>query len=231
MKTISGHKNLERLLRENTGGGRRDLRTVFEDFVEMCATTLSNQCDLRSRDSRKAEYLELAGRYSPEELHRFAQALGELALMLGTERRDVLGELWMTLGLGSSEMGQFFTPSSVARLMALMHADAIVEQLTERLYITVNEPACGGGVMMLELMDVLAKRDVDVSTRVICFANDLSRQAALMAYVQFWLAGIPAEVRVMNTLTLEEFGNPWVTPMFTEWVNRSHSEGQRKDRP
>lgn len=207
-------KALEKLLRENTKGGQRDLRDVFRDFVTICALTLSNSCDPRMFESREHEYFTIIAGYDREELERFAHGLALLAQALETTRSDVLGVLWMLLGLGSSDLGQFFTPAPVARLMAELQVGDGQELLAERDEITVFEPACGAGVMLLEMIAALREAGVDVEKRVVFTANDVSRDAVLMCYVQLALVGAQAVVHHQNTLTMETLGEPWCTPAY-----------------
>lgn len=73
----SNPKNeIVRLLQANTG--ERRLLTVWQEWVEMVALSLRNSCDLHGREEREARYLALAGRYSAEQMVRFAEALGAL---------------------------------------------------------------------------------------------------------------------------------------------------------
>jgi type I restriction-modification system DNA methylase subunit len=61
---------------------------------------------------------------------------------------DVLGELYMMLNLGNHWRGQYFTPYEVALMMAKMSGDNPAEEIKREGYISVNDSACGSGVML-----------------------------------------------------------------------------------
>ena len=48
----------------------------------------------------------------------FGRLLGILVALLGAEPKDILGQLYMSLELGNTNTGQFFTPPEVSELMA-----------------------------------------------------------------------------------------------------------------
>lgn len=62
--------------------------------------------------------MAIIGKYNKEEANLFANLLAELALGLASELGDFLGEVFMTMELGSSRLGQFFTPYHLSKLMA-----------------------------------------------------------------------------------------------------------------
>lgn len=54
---------------------------------------------------------------------------------------------FMSLELGDKHRGQFFTPWSVASMMAKLQFTGL-ELLTQS-FVTISEPACGAGAMMI----------------------------------------------------------------------------------
>ncbi|MFI9629252.1 hypothetical protein [Streptomyces sp. NPDC052042] len=69
------------LLTANTGARR--IADVFEDFVEMAALAIRNAVDRAGRARREEQYLLTAGRYTREQLDRFAEALALVVEAMG----------------------------------------------------------------------------------------------------------------------------------------------------
>jgi hypothetical protein len=63
---------------------------------------------------------------------------------------DILGELYMSLGAGKKSKGQFFTPWTVATLLAGIGGHDLPTKQKGEL-ISACDPCCGSGVMMLAL--------------------------------------------------------------------------------
>lgn len=198
-----------KILRANTGA--RDLRTVFEDFCAMAAAAIRNRVDRNGYQAREEDYERTRTHYTPAQMDRFAEALALVALELDAQPRDVLGETYMQLGIANRDQGQFFTPYSVAQLIASMQLTDAPTQLLTRPFLTVYEPACGAGAMMIAMTQALAAQGIEYQTKVHVTADDISATAVHMAYVQLSLLGVPAIVNRRNSLTLEHF-DTWPTP-------------------
>jgi len=155
------------------------------------------------RDEKlEAEYLQIVGRYSKEEATAFARLLGELVILLDPEPYDVLGRLYMELELGSTHTGQFFTPPELSELMArLSYGDALAT--LDKPFVTLQEPACGAGGMVLAFVKVMLSHGYNPAERMWAHCQDVDRLAALMCYLQLALWNVPAVVVVGNTLALE----------------------------
>ncbi|WP_282838107.1 N-6 DNA methylase [Microbacterium flavum] len=180
-------------LRANTGA--RDLRTVFEDFCAMSGAAIRNRVDRNGYQVREDEYERTRSHYTAAQMDRFAEALAFVALELDAQPRDVLGETYMQLGIANRAQGQFFTPYSVAQLIASMQINDAPAQLLTRPFLTVYEPACGAGAMVIAMTQALAAQGIEYQTKVHVTADDISAIAVHMAYVQLSLLGVPAAVR------------------------------------
>jgi hypothetical protein len=200
--------NLVKTIRQLSHG--RGTWQVFCDFCEVGAIAISNSVDLRQQEPREARYLQIVGQYQRDELDAFAQMLGTLALALDDEPVDVLGMVFHELELHSRYAGQFFTPASVARLMARMTFTDMREQLATKPFITACEPAVGGGAMVLGIVEAMMQDGYDYQRRLHVTAVDIDLKCVHMAYLQFSLLGLPAIVVHGNTLTLEERSH-WFT--------------------
>jgi type I restriction-modification system DNA methylase subunit len=154
-------RNLVQLIKKFSYG--HHLHTVLADFVELCATGISNAVDQQQFQAREKRYMEIVGKYSRDEVGLFPQMLAELTLSL--ERRvanmreaarhsgstaglpDVLGETYMLLELGNARAGQFFTPYHVSKLIVTMMIGDGGSTFREDGFMRLQEPACGAGGM------------------------------------------------------------------------------------
>lgn len=205
-----GHrKEMENLLRANAR--RHRLHEVFVDFCEMMALAISNSVDKGQFEAREARYLQIVKKYEREEVERFTKAFAVLVLWLDCGFHDALGELFMSLELGDSFKGQFFTPYPISQLMAAMVGQNISAQVQEFGYITVNEPACGAAGMLIALMEAAQSQKVNYQRCIHATAQDIDATAVHMAYIQLTLFHVPAIVIHGNTLALSEWAH-WVTP-------------------
>ena len=182
--------------------------TIFSDFVTLSAISLHNA--VNKLDHLEAEYMEIIGKYTKEEANSFAKLLAELINMLEEEPKDVLGSLYMELNLSNNKTGQFFTPNHISELMAKISYDDDLRELNKP-FITLSEPACGAGGMVLAFSKVMLSHNLNPAERLWVQCIDIDRIAALMCYIQLSLWNIPAQVYVGNTLTLE-FRERFFTP-------------------
>ena len=133
---------------------------VFRDFVTVAALSVHNSLRGPRYDDLEAEYLQIAGRYERDELEGFARLLGILIALLDAEPKDILGQLYMSLELGNTNTGQFFTPPEVSELMAQVTYGEELKTLNKP-FITLCEPACGAGGMVLAFVKMSYCTDVN----------------------------------------------------------------------
>lgn len=179
---------------------------VWRDFITMSGLMVQNSMRQFMPAERfqalEDEYLAIVKRYGKEEQTEFSQLFARLVALLDEEPYDVLGQLYMELELGNTNAGQFFTPPEVSELMARMtYGDELKE--IEKPFITLQEPACGAGGMVLAFVKVMLSHGHNPLHRLWVQAIDVDRTAALMCYIQMSLWGIPGAVVVGNTLSLE----------------------------
>ncbi len=175
---------------------RHDARKVFDGFVCLAACTLA-------AETREPEYLEEAKRWERPELVLFAQALGTLILeMEARPFEDLLGGHYMEFALsqkGQQWNGEFHTPKPICDLMARMMLGDIESKPADE-PITVCEPACGAGAMILSLAEACSP---EIRRRLRVTAIDISRTACDMAFVNTTLWGVPTRVIHGNSLSME----------------------------
>lgn len=169
--------------------------------MTIAAITLHNSA--HKVDALEQEYLTIIGRYERDDIERFPQLIGMLIAILDPEPWDALGQLFMELNLGSEHVGQFFTPPEVSELMArLAHGDSLTD-FGGKPFVTVSEPACGAGGMILAFTKVLIEAGHNPAEKMWVECRDIDRTAALMCYVQLALWNIPGVVIVGNTIRME----------------------------
>ena len=173
---------------------------VFRDFVTIMAISIYNA--LAKDEHYEAEYMGIIGRYKKEEATQFAHFFAHVTMMLEASPRDVLGEIYAALNLSNAKTGQYFTPWPIAEFMAqIAHGEELSD--LKRPFVTVSEPSCGSGVMVLAFAKVLIDQGHNPCKRMWAQCIDIDRMAALMCYVQLSLWNIPAVVIVGNGLTDE----------------------------
>ena len=184
------HQILQRLSR------RHDLRRVFDAFTRLAACALAAQ-------TREAEYLEEAKHWEKAELDLFAEALGALTNEMESHPfEDILGGYYMEFAVsqqGQKWHGEFHTPKAVCDLMARMTLGDPASFPIEG-PISVCEPACGAGAMILSLAEACPP---EIRRRLRVTAIDINHTACDMAFINTTLWGIPTRVIHGNTLSVE----------------------------
>jgi type I restriction-modification system DNA methylase subunit len=175
---------------------RHDTRSVFDAFVRFAACALAAQ-------TREAEYLEEAKRWEKPDMDLFAEALGALVREMEAHPfEDILGGYYLEFALsnkGQQWNGEFHTPKPVCDLMAGITLGEM-ESLPAEGPITVCEPACGAGAMILSFAQACPP---EIRRRLRVTAIDINRTACDMAFVNTTLWSIPTRVIHGNSLSLE----------------------------
>lgn len=203
---------------------------VFRDFCEMSAIALSNAVDLFQREKREARYMQIVQRYERDEVLRFSEMLAHVVEDLEAGFSDVLGSLFMQLELGDHWKGQFFTPYEVSYLMSSIVMGDVRAEVEKKGFLLLNEPAIGGGAMMIAAADSMLKQGVNYQQHLHVTGIDLDETACHMAYIQLSLLHIPAIIIHGNALWPSEqtYGH-WVTPahVMGRWDAKLEKRRQR----
>lgn len=202
---------------------------VFSDFVHMAACSLYNAIH---RDAAfEADYMQRVGRYSREDANNMSRLLAEVIEGLEFCPTDFLGQIFMNLELGSERLGQFFTPYNVCYTMARMTLSDRLSVLTsgERDFITVSDPACGAGGLIVAMAEAMLEAGFNPQKQMVAYCVDIDPVAAMMCYIQLSLMGIPAIVAIGNSLTVK-MTREMATPMFVlgHWHHRWQAERTHK---
>jgi hypothetical protein len=124
---------------------------------------------------------------------------------------DCLGRLFMSLELGDAFKGQFFTPYALSSMMARMTMTDVRAVVERQGHVTVNEPACGAGGMVVACADALLAQGINYQQAMHVTAQDIDATAVHMTYLQLSLLHVPAIVVHGNSLAVTEWAH-WVTP-------------------
>ena len=182
--------------------GARNLHQVWSDFIVMAACAISNAVDAEHRQEREKTYMEIAAKYKPKALESMSKILADLVMAYeANSDQDLLGELYMALGLGNDRAGQFFTPYDVCRCMAELNWSNATAKIRDHGFISVNDPAVGAGALLIAFANTCRRHDVNYQQSVLFVAQDPDYVTACMCYIQLSLLGCPGYVYVGNTLT------------------------------
>ncbi|OBR54024.1 N-6 DNA methylase [Paraburkholderia tropica] len=213
-------RELVSLLKQFSYGHHLD--TVFRDFVEMAALAISNRVDRAQYDAREKRYMDIVGKYKPEEVQRFpamfAALTGTFEVRVqgmldgsGVGLTDVLGETYMMLGISNDRCGQFFTPYALSKLMAGMLGGDVAARADAQGFARVQEPACGAGGMIIATAEAFHEAGVNYQQSLHATCVDIDPCCVNMTYVQLSLLHVPAMVVHGNTLSMQVWGH-WYTP-------------------
>lgn len=220
-------KNLAKLFEVACYRNNRGM--VWSDFMSMAAISISNTIDKVQAAEREKLYLQLAAKYNDKELEAMTRMFAEIVEGMEEDPdRDFLGELFMCLELSNAFAGQFFTPYSLCQMTARMNvgADDLMAEIERNGWISVLDPACGAGALLVAFANECRNQGINPQTSVLFAAQDIDPTVACMCYVQLSLLGCPGYVVVADTLRhpavcLDDRGlipapgqTVWYTPMY-----------------
>lgn len=189
-------------------------RDKFRDFMEMayCAYAKLTAPNRERADALEERYMRVVNTYRDK---NDVRKYPELLEMVGEgikDDRDYLGEVSGLIGNLNSEQGQFFTPMSVSRMLAMMTLGDLKPQIEAHGYISMSEPTVGAGCIVLATARVLKEQGFNQNIHMFVHAADVSNLAYQMCFLQLSMAGIPAYVERANSLSLEHFEGAWTLP-------------------
>lgn len=220
---------------------KRDLWSLYSDFLEMMAIAISNSCERLANpirfEEREKRYLSLAKSYDKEELLKMSEVFNLFVRLQdynleSTGAKDILGGLLMKLGLGNKWAGQIFTPDNMAKLLARITCseEDLKKQIEEKGFIYASDSAVGGGVTMIGLVNAMLDGGFNPQRYLFVECGDLDKRACFMTYIQLATLGIPAIVKNQDTLLNKVF-DVWFTPAFYIdgwWFRLKNLEDEKK---
>ncbi len=193
---------------------------VWNDFLSLSALSLANVIPGPEKEGREERYRSIMDGYRKEEQEIFPQMLGVVVLALEEDpEQDFLGSLYHCLDLQQEQKGQFFTPYHICELISELQFadDGKAWQPDGRGYISVSDPACGAGAMLIAFANVARKHGINYQKHVLFVAQDIDRTAAMMCYIQLSLLGCSAVIAIGDSLAAP-FPHPdnevWRTPFY-----------------
>lgn len=188
---------------------------IFNDFLYLTSVSMANCVQTPEREEREQNYLKIINKYNKDEQKLLVEMFATVVLALTQKpKQDYLGEIYHALKLHQHQKGQFFTPYHIAEFMSEVN---YTDDMGEKGYITVNDPACGAGVMLIAYANTCIAHDLNYQEKVLFMDQDIDRTAVLMCYIQLSLLGCNAIVIRGDSLIkpgLHEDNNIWCTPMF-----------------
>ena len=162
---------------------------VWQDFIDLCAISISNVLDKREGIWKEREkfFLSVKDSYTDEDYEVFARLFALVAKALNENpEQDFLGDLYMNLNFGDGWKGQFFTPYHVSEMMArMMIGERTQNEINEKGYVSVNDPACGAGCMLIAFAQAYkAVTNTSYHDSVLFVGQDIDPVVAKMCYIQ-----------------------------------------------
>lgn len=203
----------------------RRVSEVFKDFLTLCTCSLA-QPFYRS-DEIEQRYLNTVKQYKKEQAEEFSKLLAFLVMALEEKHQDFLGQVYMQLNLGNVATGQFFTPYHVSKMMSEICFTDIEKQLEEKDFITLAEPCCGSGGMIIAYAETLKEQGYNYQNQLFVEAIDIDEMCFMMTYIQLSLLGVGARVMLEDSLSWK-FQQVLYTPFY--FVNGFHWKLKKQNR-
>ena len=187
--------------------GKYSTYEIFTDWIRCLALSIEQSTHfIRDEEwhRRERDYINTMNKYSYDERMKLAKLTGLLIETLEEGPDDILGDVYMKADMGSKAAGQFFTPFHLSELSAMAGLTGMIDEYKAGKLdrITISEPACGGGAMILAAAKVLYENGINYQTAMEVVAQDIDWKGVYMCYVQLSLLGISA-ICVQGS-TLEE---------------------------
>lgn len=183
---------------------RKPTWEVWADWIEMVALLFSVASEFRPkvREERAKRYLDIAKKYSQDELNAFDRMLDILVDALEDQpEQDFLGEMYQALNLNDHWKGQFFTPYDVAVLMAKITMSDVKEQTKDRDWaeVSILDPCSGAAVLLVAARNHFARIGMGYD-KVLFVGEDIDKIAGLMGYIQMSLLGCAGYIAIGDSL-------------------------------
>lgn len=181
-----------------------DIWRSMSDWLECAACALRQSVFKMTQgeicQETEAKYMDRISKVKNPK--NFGEALGVLTLALEEDPHDFIGQTLGDAGALNANIGQFFTPRDICRLMARINIGA--KEPDDKNTFTICEPACGGGAMAIAVARHLQEQGFyPWHYHITCI--DVDWRMFATCYIQLTLLGIPAGVIHGNALTVEQW--------------------------
>lgn len=224
--------------------GSKSQYKVWDDIIHLYAYSLSNSIMTLMKgqepfksiwQEREESYLRIINTYSKREQKIICQMLALLAMEYEREPyQDLLGKIYMMLGISNKNKGQFFTPYDIAKLMADVTFDRkqIGKIVHKKGYASICDESVGAGCTLIaaaEKCDEMFKI-YEYRNHVYFVGQDVDETVAMMCYIQLTLLGLPGYVAVGDTLKeamVKDLRRVYFTPVYFNdvWTGRRMAHG------
>lgn len=194
----------------------------LSDVFECGAIAISNRFDLLQYQKREERYLQIIQKYDRDIQLLMTEIFAKIFSLLTQQINpcvgfnDYLGDLYMRSNTSNSKTGQFFTPYCVSKACAeiAINENTVKEAIEQDKILTMSEPACGAGGMIIAAADVLYyKYHFNIARNLVVECSDIDSRCVHMSYLQLGLAGIPAVIFKRDTLSMQTWER-WETPAY-----------------
>lgn len=223
---------------------------VWEDVIMIIALSIANatEWNKEKKEQREKIYCDCVKKIGGEKMVQLVSKLMAIIIMALEENpeQDFLGKIYMELELYSHWKGQFFTPYSVCKFMATMNVgEGTKNEIKEKGYFSVCDPACGAGALLIAYANELKKKEINYQQTTVFVGQDIDVIVGMMCYIQLSLLGCAGYIVIADTLTnpicgdvlnpIEKEGQQfWYMPMFQmeqwhmkRWLHKIKKIGKR----
>ena len=217
---------------------------VWDDVIHLYAYSLANGIMnlLKSSEpfksiweEREDRYLTIINTYSKREQKVIVQMFALLAMEYEMNPyQDLLGRIYMMLGINQKNKSQFFTSYDVSKLMAevLTTREHMSKFIRKQGYASVCDECCGAGSMLIAFAEKCSEmfKKHDYRNHVYFVGQDIDELSALMCYIQLTLIGLPGYVCIGDTLKesqVKDLHRVYFTPAYLNdvWTMRRIMHG------
>lgn len=198
---------------------------LLSDIFQCGAIAISNKFDIPQAQEREKTYLNIIKKYDKDMQYLIAEIFAKIYLLLTSQIdygfADYIGELYMKSETSSKNAGQFFTPYCISKACAetAINNSQVEQYIKEDKILTLNEPACGSGGMIIATIDTLYnKYDFNYSRNLFVECSDIDARCVYMTYLQLACTGVPAVIYQRDTLSMQTWQR-WETPAYImQWL-------------
>jgi len=196
---------------------------IWEDVITMIALSIANATEhnRKIKEEREKKYCDCVEKIGGKENVQIVSKLIAIIVMALEENteQDFLGKMYMELGLYSHWKGQFFTPYHVCKFMAAINVgEHTKKEIKEKGYISVCDPACGAGALLIAYANELKNRGINYQQTTLFVGQDIDVITGMMCYIQLSLLGCAGYIVIADTLT---------NPICGDVLNPIEKEGQQ----
>ena len=202
---------------------------VWEDVITMIALSIANALENneQKKKEREQKYCDCVNRIGRKENIQLVAKLMAIIVMAleKNPEQDFLGKIYMELELFNHWKGQLFTPYHICKVMVDLSSQNIQKQLEEKSFISVCDPTCGAGALLIAYANAIKDKNINYQQKVLFIGQDIDAIVGMMCYIQLSLLGCAGYIVIADTLTNPICGDVlmpiekekqqfWYMPMF-----------------